>query len=481
MESIFQHIIDYWDKVVQLLAFDVSLIHDIEIVLRLILQGFLLIASAFFSSSETALFSLSRLELRELQRRRHPMTETLIALLEQPRRLIISILCGNEIINVAAAANMTVILVHLYSGEQVILLNVLIMVPLLLLFGEVTPKTIAVTNPVKVSTHIIARPMSFWVRLVAPFRWFIRLLSERVTTLLVGHEKAPENILNPDEFRSLIEEVVASGELKATERIIIDNLLTAGSTEVVEIMIPRTRAAFIDADLNVPQMMEKVRQLRHRRIPVCRGNRDTIVGMIHAESLMQMALDDVDFSQLRPEDVLQPAIMVPPTRKVDEMFEFFLKHNAQAAVVLNEFGGIDGMVTLKRVINFIFGHASGEEALHDMFDEPLPGVFEVEGSMKLTDFNTITNFGLIDNRMTTISGVLLRYLDRLPAVGDEVVVEGVRLQVLAVEGHRITRIRAMSATNETQEVVAEAGSLSPGETKVEDGGEDDQPEQGEEK
>lgn len=170
MDSILQQVFDYWDRLVQLVAFDVALIQDAEIMLRLILQGFLLIASAFFSSSETALFSLSRLELRELQRSRHPMTETLIALLEQPRRLIISILCGNEIINVAAAANMTAILVHLYSSEQVILLNILIMVPLLLLFGEVTPKTIAVTNPVKVSTHIIARPMSFWVRLVAPFR-----------------------------------------------------------------------------------------------------------------------------------------------------------------------------------------------------------------------------------------------------------------------------------------------------------------------
>jgi CBS domain containing-hemolysin-like protein len=477
MESIFQQIIEFWDKLVLLLAFDVTLLQNTEIVLRLVLQGFLLIASAFFSSSETALFSLSRLELRELQRSHHPRAETLFALLEQPRRLIISILCGNEIINVAAAANMTAILVHLYSGEQVVLLNILVMVPLLLLFGEVTPKTIAVTSPVKVSTHIIARPMSFWVRLVTPFRWLIRLLSERVTTLLVGHEKVPENILNPDEFRSLVEDVVSSGELKATERILIDNLLAAGSTEVVEIMIPRTRAAYIDADLSLPEVVDRVRQLRHRRIPVYRGNRDTLIGMIHAESLMRMALADVDFSRLSPEDVLQPVIMVPPTKKIDEMFEFFLEHNAQAAVVLNEFGGIDGLVTLRRVINFIFGYAVGEEALHTMFDEIVPGVFEVEGGMKLTDFNTITNFGLIDNRMTTISGVLLRYLDRIPTVGDEVVVEGVRLQVLAVEGHRITRLRAMSVTNKAEEIAADTDILPPKKTNAGDGEEVEQPEQ----
>ena len=182
--------------------------------------------------------------------------------------------------------------------------------------------------------------------------------------------------------------------------------------------------------------------------------------MIHAENLMRMALEDVDFSSLQPEDVLQPIIMVPPTKKVDEMFEFFLQHKAQAAIVLNEFGGIDGLVTLKRVINYIFGHASGDEPLRDAFTEPVPGVFEVEGGMKLTDFNIITNFGLEDNRMTTISGVVLRHLDRLPAVGDEITVEGIKLQVLAVEGHRIARLRAMHAT-ETRAVEVDDQVAAP--------------------
>jgi len=414
-------------------------------IVRIGLQCLLLVASAFFSSSETALFSISRLDLRELSRARHPKADTLVALLDQPRRLIISILCGNEIINVAAAANMTGTLVHLYAEEKVLLLNILIMVPLLLLFGEVTPKTIAVTNPVTISTRIIAAPMSIWLRLVAPFRWLIRLWSEWFTSLLVGPEKAPDNILQVDEFRTLVEDVVESGELHATERILIDNLLAAGSTEVVEIMIPRTRVVFVDADLTVLQMVEQVRQLRKRRVPVCRGNRDTLVGMLHAEDLMEMALEDVDFSLVREEDILHPITMVPPTKKVDEMFDFFLQHKSQAAVVLNEFGGIDGLVTLQNVVNYIFGHASSEEPLSSLFTEPEPGVFEVDGAMKLTDFNTITNFGINDSRMTTISGVVLRHLDRLPAIGDEVAVEGTRLKVLALEGHRIARLRAVPA------------------------------------
>jgi CBS domain containing-hemolysin-like protein len=443
MESLISELINLWRTLAEWLAFEPARLLETEMLLRIALQCLLLVGSAFFSSSETALFSLSRLELRELRRSRHPRADTLHALLDQPRRLIISILCGNEIINVAAAANMTAILVHLYSEEQVMLLNILVMVPLLLLFGEVTPKTIAVTNPMALSTRVIAAPMRLWVRLVSPFRWLVRLLSERVTTLLVGPEKTPENILQIDEFRTLVEDVVRGGGLNATERILIDNLLAAGTTEVVEIMIPRTRVAFISVDHTVPEMVELVQQLQHRRIPVYRNHRDTLVGMLHAEDLMRMVLEDVDFSLLQPEEIMHPVIMVPPTKKVDEMFEFFLQHDAQAAIVLNEFGGVDGLVTLKNLVNFIFGHASGEEPLRQQFIEPQPGVFEVDGSMKLNDFDTITNFGLSDSRMTTISGVVLRHLDRLPAIGDEVVVDGVRLQVLSLDGHRIDRLRAM--------------------------------------
>jgi len=466
MEGIIQELGNLWNALGELFTFDTARLLELEMVLRVILQCFLLVASAFFSSSETALFSLTRFDLRELRRSRHPKADILHELLDQPRRLIISILCGNEIINVAAAANMTAILVHLYSDEQVVLLNLLIMVPLLLLFGEVTPKTIAVTNPVEVSTRIIATPIMIWQRLITPFRWLIRLLSDRITSLLVGPEKSPENILQVDEFRTLVEEVVKRGELHATERILIDNLLAAGTTEVVEIMIPRTRVAFLDAELSVPEMVEQVRQLQHRRIPVYRGHRDTLVGMLNAEELMQKVLEDVDFSRLQPEDILHPVTMVPPTKKVDEMFEFFLDHNSQAAVVLNEFGGIDGLVTLKNVVNFIFGHASGEESLSQMFREPEPGIFEVGGDLKLTDFNTITNLGITDSRMTTISGVVLRHMDRLPSVGDEVVVEGVRLQVMSLEGHRIDRLRAMPVRLRKEEITGESEQVTPEEQEL---------------
>ena len=168
METLPQELVSNWNEIKAFFWFDTSKLSDPGIVFRLVLQGFLLFCSAFFSSSETALFSLSRLDLQQLRRERNPHSETIHALLDQPRRLIISILSGNELVNIAAAANMTAILVTLYGSNQAGWINLMVMIPLLLLFGEVTPKTIAVSNPVRYSTAVIASPMNIWVKIITP-------------------------------------------------------------------------------------------------------------------------------------------------------------------------------------------------------------------------------------------------------------------------------------------------------------------------
>ncbi len=424
------------------LAVDPQRLLQVDMIFRIGLQILLLTASAFFSGSETALFSLSRLDLQQMRRAHNPRFDLLHSLLERPRQLIISILCGNEIINVAATANMTGILVALYGAEQGGVLNILVMVPLLLLFGEVTPKTIAVSDPVKVSTRIIALPLSIWVKLITPFRWVIRLVADRLTTLLVGEETTAENILQVDEFRTLVDEVVKGGELSTSERALIYNLLEAGTTEVIEIMIPRTQTAFIDVETPVAEIVEQVRTLKYTRLPVFRETRDNLVGFIHAEDILQRVLDDTDFHTLKIDDILHPTVIVPPTKKVDEMFDFFLDHKVQAAAVLNEFGGIDGLVTLKSVLSFVFGKITPETTPHLVYAQLEKNVFEVAGDMKLTDFEKLTNFGITDHRMTTVGGVALRVLDQLPQVGDEITIEGVMLTVLEMKGHRIARLRA---------------------------------------
>jgi len=473
MDGFLQYLLIYWANSLEYFAFDHARLSEPDMVARLTLQGLLLIGSAFFSGSETALFSLSRLDLQKLRRERNRHSETLHALLDQPRRLIISILCGNELVNIAASINMASILISLYGIEKAPWVTLIVMVPLLLVFGEITPKTIAISNPIRVCTTLVATPMNLWVKFITPVRWLIRGAADRITTLFVGEEKAAENILHVDEFKSLVEEVAKEGNIDATERALIYNLLEAGDTEIVEIMTPRTRTFFLNADLEVPEIVECFMAYRHPRVPVFREHKDSMVGFIHAEDVLRLILDNADLSALKLEDIMHPAVVVPPTKKVDEMFDFFQNNNARAAVVLNEFGGVEGFVTMKDVLTFIFGQISGEITGQEHYQERDENIYEIPGDMKLNDFNNLTNFGIEDPRMTTIGGVAFRHLDRLPKEGDAVAMEGIVITVLKMDGHRIAEIRVSRGSVAEEETGSEADNPTDSET-LDSGTGDDQ-------
>lgn len=434
--------VDWGKDFIEFFACDPALLLRPDMLFRIFLQGILLIGSAFFSGSETALFSLSRLDLQQLRRQRDPSFSALQSLLEQPRRLIISILSGNEIINVTATVNMAGILLVLYPPAKAGLINVLVMVPLLLLFGEVTPKTIAVSDPIKVSTKWIVQPMSVWVKVVAPFRWLIRLVSDQFTTWIVGKETTQENILKVDEFKTLVEGVAQGGEISSMEKSMIFNLLEAGNTEVVEIMTPRTQVTMIDAEKKVSEIITEVRKIRHARIPVYRGTSDHLEGFIHAEDILKLTLEDTDLEMVSLSDLLHPPVLVPPTKKVDEMFDFFVDENAHAAAIFDEFGGIEGFITMKDVIAFIFGPSGNNEARVQNFKKLSEDVFEVPGDMKLNTFNDLTHFGIKDSKMTTIGGVVLRHFGNLPSPGEQIKIDDINFTVLAVADLHIVRLQA---------------------------------------
>ncbi|SHE21714.1 hemolysin family protein [methanotrophic endosymbiont of Bathymodiolus puteoserpentis (Logatchev)] len=415
---------------------------DPEVLVRIVVQVFLLIGSALFSSSETALFSLSRIDLQNLLKQKHPLATTINNLLEQPRRLIISILCGNELLNIAAAANMTIILVKLYGQEDAGWITLLLMVPLLLVFGEVTPKTIAVSNPVVVSTRIIVPVIRIWIKLVAPLRWVVWKISDRVTTLLVGKEKSSDNILHIDEFRTLVDDVVKNGELGSSEKLMIFNLLEAGATEVIEIMIPRTQIPFVNITWDKQQLKQFICQNKMHHFPVYKKDRDNFIGFIHAADVAGIFLDPgLQANDFNIKSLLYDPIVIPPTKKVNEMLDFFKTHEIKSAIVLNEFGGVEGLVTLEQVLQFVFGEICPKDTFPDVNHDPRTNIYDVPGDMKLIHIEDLTHFVIKDNRMTTIGGVVFRKLDRLPKVGDQVQLEDLLMTVLAMDGHRISRVQ----------------------------------------
>ena len=419
-----------------------------DMLLRILLQLLLFCASAFFSGSETALFSLTRFDLQKLSRSKHTAAETLQSLLDQPRRLIVSILCGNELVNIAAAANMTAILVELAGVETGALLATALMIPLILLFGEVTPKTLAVSNPVWVSTRLVAKPINGWIRLIRPLANVVRLIADKTTTLLIGPERTRENILYIEELRSLIEEGVQSGEITPTERTLVHSLLSAGATEVREIMTPRPQLHFLDGEMEPSDLRTAFIKLRHTRVPVFVGDSDNIAGFLCVEDFLDPGSKDSEGKgeaaySLPGLPPLHPPIAVPPTKEVDEMLDFFEQNDASTALVVNEFGSVDGIVTLDDVTRFLFNGVYSEPVVNVEEIREVEGGYEIEASTPLSEIRDITGMDIPETLMTTIAGTALRNFGVVPKVGDRIDIEGFSLEILEMDNLRISRVRLL--------------------------------------
>lgn len=440
------------------LGFDLQ---SLELYVRIAFQVVFLALSAVFSGSETALFSLSRIDLQRLRQSRHRDSETIHSMLDEPRRLIISILCGNELVNIASAANMTAILLLVFGAEDVGWINILIMVPLLLLIGEVTPKTVAVSFPMKFSTGISARVLPRWMILITPLRVAVRAVADRITTMVVGEAVDRENILQPDELRTILEEGEATGIIDATERVLIDNLLEASDTDISRIMTPGPRIMFLDAELSVPELIEQFRTFQHPRVPVYRGHWDNVIGFVHSEDILNLVRGGGDLSEVTLDMILKPAHFVPPTKKVDEMFDYFQSHKTRVAIILGEYGEVFGIVTMKDVLTFIFGEISGPMVGQEYYKEDDENSYVVPGDMRLTDFYNLTNFDIEDPMMATIGGVAFRLFDRLPSPGDETTHDGYRFVVKQRSGLRISQLLVQRLASTDQLVGSEQGGPNP--------------------
>ena len=413
---------------------------DIELTLRCLFQIVLLGSSAIFSGSETALFSLSRIDLQKLRQSGHKDSESIHAMLDEPRRLIISILCGNELVNIASAVNMTSILLLFFAEQNIGWINIVIMVPLLLLIGEITPKTIAVNFPVKFVSRVTAKILPRWIVFITPLREVIRFISDYITTLIVGENVDRQNILQPDEFRTLLEEGEETGIIDATERILIDNVLEASETDISRIMTPSPRILLLNAELPVPELIEQFRSLRHPRIPLYKGHWDNVIGFIHSEDILKLIRGGGEMDKVTLDMIMKPADFVPPTKKIDEMFDYFQAHNTRIAIILGEYGEVLGLITMKDVLTFIFGEISGAMEGMEYYREDDDNSYVVPGDMRLTDFYNLTNFDIDDPVMTTIGGVAFRLFDRLPAVDDFIEHEGYKFTIKEVKGLRISKI-----------------------------------------
>lgn len=337
---------------------------DADIALRLLLYLFLILLSGFFSGSETAMFSLARVQLMRLQEEGHPQAGLLTRLLDQPRRLIATIFIGNEFVNIGASALMASVAHHFlrHQGEVVVALaSTGVSVLLILLLGEITPKNIA-AKTVDRWALVAARPIWALALIMAPLRWSIERIADGVVHLVGGADDGQyQDRVGENEFLTMVDVVQKDGDLAEDEQQLIRRVFAFGDTRVSQVMTPAREIFAVSYNHGLGRILRSVRANHYSRVPVYRGSRKQIVGLLYAKDLVPMAHDEGAYAQRRLTDFLHPTYFVPKVTKCEQLMREFQRRRTHLALVVDEYGELAGLVTMEDLLEEMFGEITDEK------------------------------------------------------------------------------------------------------------------------
>jgi len=412
---------------------------DITVAPRIIIFVALMCLSAFFSASEVALFSLRKSRLDHLKAKGVSGAHVASNLLARPRRLIISILIGNETVNLAASAIVASLVIN-WLGEGKKWLAVLIMTPILMVFGEITPKSVALRRP-ELVTRLVARPLMVFAVIATPIRWVFRYASDWIIRVLGGGRQTADNILSEDEFLTLVDMGHEVGELEEQERKLIHNVFEFSDTLASEIMVPRPDIFLISYHMEVPQILEAIKKNPHSRIPVYRNQPGNVVGILHTKDLLPIVRSNSGprAGQRLP---LRDPYFVPPSKKVSDLFHDFQRKKTHIAMVVDEFGDLAGLVTLEDVLEELFEALSvpKEDWQKDLL-EVEEGQYLISARMLVEDVGERLGFKLPESPADTMGGFVMDLLGRVPENGEQVKQDGLLFTVVEMRGRRILKIK----------------------------------------
>lgn len=402
--------------------------------LHLLGLGVLFLFSAFFSGSETALMSMDRFRVKYLADKDWPGARRLDELLDNPENLLSTILVGNNLVNIAVSVFATTLLIDLF-GAQGEVLTILILTPLLLIFAEVCPKTYAAKYPEKLSFRILL-PIRMTMWLLTPVNWLVTRIVGLLTRLLSGEEMRP--IISEDEIRTMIKFGETAGVVAKDKRRMLHGVFDLAQIRVRDVMVPRTEIIGIEVDTPFSELIKIGAEARHSRFPVYKDDFDQIVGVIHIKEILSFVDQPQAFSM---RSVARLPYFVPEAKSVETLMQAFRRKQIHLAVVVDEYGGVEGIVTLEDIVEEIVGEIQDEYDLEDALIRPLkPGLFMVDGSTPLRDINRRFGLTLSEEHVNTMAGFLLHLLERIPEEGDQCETEGVRFTVRRMEEHRVEEI-----------------------------------------
>ncbi len=411
---------------------------------------FLLMLSAFFSGSETALTAASRGKLRAQADKGNRGAQRALDVTDDSERLIGSVLLGNNLVNILATSLATALFTSAF-GESGVALATLVMTLLVLIFAEVLPKTYAITRP-EDAASAAARPISLVVTVFSPVVTAVRALVRTVLRIF-GVETDPDSqvLAVREEIAGAIQLGHSEGIVEKEDRDRILGALDLSDRTVEEIMLHRSGIEVINADDSPADILKQCLESNHTRLPVFKDDPENIIGVVHAKDLFRSmytrAVADGtnarDLSAFDLTEAVKEPYFVPETTSLDDQMREFLRRHAHFALVVDEYGSLQGLITLEDILEEIVGEITDE--FDEDSDHPIrkseDGQFLVEGAMTIRDLNRATDWNLPDDEANTVAGLVIHEAQMIPTVGQVFSFHGFRFEVTGREANRITDLK----------------------------------------
>lgn len=399
---------------------------------------FLIICSAFFSSSETGLLSLNRYRLRHLQREGHKGAQRASRLLNQPDRLLGTILVGNNVVNILAASIATVVAVNFWGDAGVAIATTGLTI-VLLIFGEITPKTLAALRPESIAFPA-SRLLSILMLLLYPVVWLTSAISNILIRMLgINPKERASDALSTEELRSVVRE--AGDDLPEERQEMLLGILDLERVTVNDVMIPRNEIIGIDLNDDLDHIVWQLRTTTHTRLPVYRDNVNQIIGVVHMRQIARLlTLNKLTHAVL--EAACNEPYFIPEDTALSVQLLNFQKHKKRMGIVVDEYGDIEGLVTLEDILEEIVGELSDREQAEepDILQQDEHS-YEIDGSAYIREINKALNWELPSDGPKTLNGLITEILESIPDGSVCVRIGRYLVETLETRDNRIVKAR----------------------------------------
>lgn len=397
----------------------------------------LICLSAFFSSAETSMTTVNKIRIQSLAEQGDKRASILLTVIEDSGKLLSTILIGNNIVNISASSLATTITMRLF-GNAAVSISTGIITLLVLIFGEITPKTMASLHAEKMALSY-ARIIHFLMFLLTPVIFLVNKMAKGVLTLLRVDDSVKGNTITEHELRTLVNVGHKEGVIETEERQMIYNVFDFGDSQAQDVMVPRIDVTFADVNSSYEDLIQLFREEKHTRFPVFEETTDNIIGIVNVKDLL--LTDQKDFTLRK---ILRDAYFTYEYKKTSELLMEMKEHSVSFAVVLDEYGATSGIVTLEDLVEEIVGDIHDEYDIEEEDDltEILPGKeYLALGSARLDDLDEVLHLDIESDDYDSIGGYIIEQLDRFPEKGESVTTDsGIRLVVDKVERNRIESV-----------------------------------------